>query len=219
MFDMCMNMNSFLDLASTRRSIRKYEDREIPDEDIEYFIKAAVSAPSGCNSQCWKFVAIRDNTTVDRIAQAVIKSMEELLSVKKDELTEQYLSSKRKIISFFTNAPLVIAVFMTHLEFYDPMVIDALEEQGYDYEGIMKLFAWPDVLSIGAAVQNLLLAVHEKGYGACWMNEPAIAGKEINRILNIPAGHKFISLIPVGYPAYTPKNKDIKDLGDVFTII
>jgi nitroreductase len=212
-------MNTFLDLASTRRSIRKYEDREIPDEDIKYFIKAAVCAPSGCNSQCWKFVAIRDKATVDSIAQAVIKSMEEILIVKKDQLTEQYLASKRKMASFFVNAPLVIAVFMTHLEYYDPVVIDALEEQGYDYEGIMKLFARPDILSIGAAVQNLLLAVHEKGYGACWMNEPAIAGKDINKILNVPPECKFISLIPVGYPAYTPKNKDLKDMGEVLTII
>ena len=57
-------MNDFLDLASTRRSIRKYQDKDIPNEDIQYFIDAAVSAPSGCNSQCWRFIAIKDKDII-----------------------------------------------------------------------------------------------------------------------------------------------------------
>lgn len=44
-------MENFYELASKRRSIRKYEDTGIPLNDIEYFIKSAITAPSGCNSQ------------------------------------------------------------------------------------------------------------------------------------------------------------------------
>lgn len=212
-------MNNFYELASTRRSIRKYTEADIPSSDLEYFIKAAVSAPSGCNSQCWKFIAVRDRDVVEKMAQAVIGRTEELLSVKGAELTDQYLASKMKMVSFFEKAPVVIAVFMTHLEFYDPVEISALEAQGYDQDGIMKLFAHADILSVGAAVQNLLLAVHEKGYGACWMNEPAVAGAEIGKLLGVHGDHRFISLIPIGVPAYTPKNKDMKDMEDVFSTI
>ena len=209
-------MNDFLELASGRRSIRKYESKDIPDEDVKYFIKAAVTAPSGCNSQCWRFVAIKDKAVMESLAQAVISKTEELLAARKDLITEQYISSKKRMVSFFVNAPLVIAVFMTHLEYYDRIEISALEAQGYDHEGVMKLFAYPDILSIGAAVQNLLLAVHEKGYGACWMNEPAIAGEEINKILGVPAGQRFMSLIPIGYPSYILRNKEMKPLSEVF---
>ncbi|MDP4092864.1 MAG: nitroreductase family protein [Bacillota bacterium] len=212
-------MSSFLELAASRRSIRKYESRDIHVEDIEYLIKAAVSAPSGCNSQCWKFVCIKDQNIKNRIADKVMESIEEELSHKKDELPEQYLDSKRKMATFFVNAPVAIAVFMTHLEFYDPVFTNALKDKGFSHEDIMKLFAHADVLSVGAAIQNLLLAVQEKGYGACWMNEPAIAGGKINEILGIPDEHKFISLIPVGYPAYTPREKKMKDISEVFSIV
>ncbi len=212
-------MNSFYDLASTRRSIRKFEDRDIPTEEVERLIKAAVTAPSGCNSQCWRFVAVKDKAVIEKIAKAVINRMDEALSIKEDEISEQYRVSKAKMITFFVNAPVVVAVFMTHLEFYDPTVISALEEKGYDHEGIMKLFAYPDILSIGAAVQNLLLAAHESGYGACWMNEPAIAGEDINEILNIPPEQKFLSLIPIGFPAYVPRGKDLKSMDEVFSIV
>jgi nitroreductase len=212
-------MNTFLDLARSRRSIRKFTDREIPDQDLEYFIQAAVSAPSGCNSQCWRFIAIKDREVITRIETAVIQKTEELLAVKRHELTTEYWDSKRKMVGWFAQAPLIVAVFMTGAKFYDPMMISALTEQGYDEAGIIKLYANYDVLSVGAAIQNMLLAIHEKGYGACWMNEPAIAGAEINRILGVPPEERFISLIPVGCPAYTPRAKAMKDLAQVFAVV
>lgn len=212
-------MNNFLELASSRRSIRKFEDTIVPAADIEYFIKAAVNAPSGCNSQCWRFVAIRDRDIMGRIEEAVIKKLEQILESNKRELTESYLASKRKMVSFFAKAPLVIAVFMTNANYYDKVLIASLKEQGYDDGGIMKLLGNFDILSVGAAIQNMLLAIHEKGYGACWMNDPAIAGLEINEILGIPPEQKFISLIPVGVPAYTPKSKKMKEMSEVFSTI
>ncbi len=212
-------MNNFLELASSRRSIRKFEDTIVPAEEIEYFIKAAVNAPSGCNSQCWRFVAIRDREIIGRIEEAAIKKLEQILEFNKKELTDSYLASKRKMLSFFAKAPLVIAVFMTNANYYDKVLLASLKEQGYDDEGIMKLLGNFDILSVGAAIQNMLLAIHEKGYGACWMNDPAIAGLEINEILGVPPEQKFISLIPVGVPAYTPKSKKMKEMSEVFSTI
>ncbi|WP_010249071.1 nitroreductase family protein [Acetivibrio cellulolyticus] len=212
-------MNSFLDLASGRRSIRKYSEQGIPDEDIRYFISAAVNAPSGCDSQCWRFAAVRNRAVISKIKDAVIKKLEDILEEKRDDVTDSYLTSKRKMVTFFEKAPLVIAVFMTEAQYYDQILISALKGHGLNSEDIMKLFANYDLLSIGAAIQNLLLAVHEKGYGACWMNEPAIAAEDINNILGVPLENKFISLIPIGVPAYTPREKKLKSLEEVFTII
>jgi nitroreductase len=212
-------MNDFLSLAQSRRSIRKFEDRQIPEQDLEYFIQAAVSAPSGCNSQCWRFIAIKDRKIIDQIETAAVQKTEAILTAKRHELNEEYLTAKRKMVGFFAKAPVVIAVFMTKVKFFDPILISAFKEQGYDETDIIKLYANYDLLSVGAAIQNMLLAIHEKGYGACWVNEPAIAGEEINRILGVPPEQKFISLIPVGYPAYTPRTKEMKDLKEVFSVV
>ncbi|NJD02444.1 MAG: nitroreductase family protein [Ruminiclostridium sp.] len=212
-------MNSFFELAFTRRSIRKFEDKDIPKEDIEHFVRIAASAPSGCNSQCWRFIAVWDKDVIGKLETAVMKKIADILNSGGKEISPTYLLSKKKMATFFTKAPVVIAVFMTGYKYYDPVFISALKNLGYDDEGIMKLFSNYDLLSVGAAIQNLLLAVHEKGYGACWMSEPAIAGEEINRILGIPVEQRFISLIPVGIPSYTPRNKKMKDFGEVFSII
>ena len=212
-------MENFLDLALSRRSIRKFEEKKIPDQDLEYFIQAAVSAPSGCNSQCWRFLAIKDQKLITQIETAVIQKTEALLAVKRNELSEEYITAKRKAVGFFAKAPPIIAVFMTKVKFFDPTLMDALKAQGYDEAGIINLYANYDLLSVGAAIQNMLLAIHEKGYGACWMNEPAIAEAEIKQILRAPQDERFISLIPVGYPAYTPRTKEMKDLAQVFSVV
>jgi nitroreductase len=209
-------INNFLDLASTRRSIRKFEEGDVPEADIEYFISAAVSAPSGCNSQCWRFIAIKDRNIIKQIESIVIRKVERILEIKGDEISQDYISSKKKMVGFFSKAPIIIAVFMTKAEFYDYIFISALKEHGYNDEDIMNLFANYDLLSVGAAIQNMLLAIHEKGYGACWMTEPAIAGKEINELLGVPLEQKFVSIVPIGIPTYKPKNKKMKSMNEVF---
>jgi nitroreductase len=84
---------------------------------------------------------------------------------------------------------------------------------------MMERLSWPDVLSIGAAIQTMLLAIHDLGYGACWMNEPAIAAGRMNEVLGVPAEQRFVSIIPVGRPAIAPRPKTMKDRASVFTLM
>lgn len=66
-----------------------------------------------------------------------------------------------------------------------------------------------------AATENILLAAHAHGLGACWIagDKKAYAGKVLDMI-GAPAGCKLISLIPVGQPAGQPQvNK--RPLSDV----
>ncbi len=209
----------FASLARGRRSIRKFLDKDVALEDVEKLINTAVTAPSGCNSQCWKFVAVKDRETILKIEEAVADRVNALLEIDRPHLPESYLKAKRKMVGFFTEAPVSIAVFMTRLDYYDPNLVSALTKQGYNHEDMMKLCAYPDLLSIGAAIQNLLLAAHEMGLGACWMNEPAFAAEEIRQILGEPEEHKFISLIPIGYPAYAPREKQLKPLSEVYRVV
>ncbi|MGZ4880022.1 MAG: nitroreductase family protein [Halobacteriota archaeon] len=51
----------------SRRSIRKYADEPISDEDVEALLRAAMHAPSGVNEQPWHFVVIKDRKILDAI--------------------------------------------------------------------------------------------------------------------------------------------------------
>ncbi|MGC9398372.1 MAG: nitroreductase family protein [Anaerolineae bacterium] len=49
-----------LDLIKKRRSIRKYTDEPITDEQIKTLLEAAMAAPSANNRQPWHFIVVRD---------------------------------------------------------------------------------------------------------------------------------------------------------------
>lgn len=51
-----------------RRSIRRFQNRPVPEQYIEELLKAAMSAPSAMNQQPWHFVVINDHRLLEQIA-------------------------------------------------------------------------------------------------------------------------------------------------------
>ncbi len=58
------------DLIAQRKSIRKYEDREIEQDKLERVLNAARLAPSGKNVQAWKFIVVRDPERKEKLVEA-----------------------------------------------------------------------------------------------------------------------------------------------------
>jgi nitroreductase len=53
-------MPELVDIVKTRRSIRKYEDRNVPPETLDTILEAVRWSPSWANTQCWEIVVVRD---------------------------------------------------------------------------------------------------------------------------------------------------------------
>ncbi len=58
-----------LEAIHSRRSIRRYEDRPVPEELVRKLLAAASSAPSARNQQPWQFVVIDDRQMLGEIAE------------------------------------------------------------------------------------------------------------------------------------------------------
>ena len=58
------NLEDFFQVVENRRSIRKYKNVEIPDDDISRMIDAARMAPSTNNSQPWQFIIVKEPETI-----------------------------------------------------------------------------------------------------------------------------------------------------------
>ena len=56
-----------LESIFTRRSIRKYTDRPVPEDLVTELLRAAMAAPSAGNEQAWQFIVIRDRALLDAI--------------------------------------------------------------------------------------------------------------------------------------------------------
>jgi nitroreductase len=60
----------FTKVIETRRSVRAYADKAIPDEVLHRVLEAARLAPSANNSQPWRFIVVKDGATRAQIAKA-----------------------------------------------------------------------------------------------------------------------------------------------------
>lgn len=62
-------MNLTLKFIFSRRSVRKYEKREIPEEMFTDLFEAAMAAPSAVAKDPWHFILVRDRKTLDKIVE------------------------------------------------------------------------------------------------------------------------------------------------------
>jgi len=84
-----------------------------------------------------------------------------------------------------------------------PVVIVVCADQersgmGYGSRGI-NLYCIQDT---AAATQNILLAAHALGLGACWVG--AFNEEEVRHILRVPRGVRPVAIVPIGHPAEKP---------------
>lgn len=62
-------MEQFSDLIKNRRSMRKFTDQELTQEEVVALLKAALMSPSSKRSNCWQFIAVDDKETLEKLAR------------------------------------------------------------------------------------------------------------------------------------------------------
>jgi nitroreductase len=157
-----------IDGILTRRSIRKYTKKSIPDEVIKELLEAGVSAPSAGNQQPWQFIIIDNREVLDEASQVLPNG---------------------KLLKDANKAILVCGDL--NLETH----------KGY----------WP--IDCSAATQNILLAAHAKGLGACWLGiyprEEQV--ENLKKLFKTPEHIIPFSVISLGFPDEESKKVDRYD--------
>ena len=66
-------MNDLMQIIKGRRSIRKYEQKEVTEEAISKILEAVRWTPSWANTQCWEVISVRDRTLREKLQEAGVK--------------------------------------------------------------------------------------------------------------------------------------------------
>lgn len=199
-----------------RRSIRKFKLDKIPKKDIYDIIHAATLAPSAHNKQMWRFVAISNKEVLKEMKKAIVEEVEEISSWPEVKEVETKIKGMRVYSTFFVKAPLVFAVLVKP---YHSLVDELLKLEGLKKGQVKLLHSHVEIQSVAAAVENLLLAATEKGYGTCWMCGPLIAAPALEKVLKIEEPWKLMALIPMGIPNQELKPKTVKKIDEVLEFI
>lgn len=202
-----MQYDELARLVKERRSVRRYADREVPDELIQRALDLAVWAPNGGNRQPWAFYVVKRRQLIEQMADAVREKTKLMSSWPEAQRFSHTLERWLQTSDFFRHAPVCIAVMMGK---YESIADRILAARGDDDPAAQAIAHYRQVgssrlQSVAAAINTLLLALHAQGLGACWMAGPQQAKEEIERLLEVPDDLDFVALIPVGFPAESPQ--------------
>lgn len=176
-----------------RRSVRRYRPDPVPDEDVSAILDAARWAPSPHNAEPWRFVVLADRDAKIRLAEAMGERWRADLAG--DSVAPEMIEAElRKSVRRISGAPAAIVVCLTRegLDDYP----DSARQQA---ELLMAAH------SVGAAVQNMMLAAHDRGLATGWMCAPLFCPEVVVAALGLPSDWVAQGLITLGYAATSPE--------------
>jgi len=190
-------------LLTTRRSIRRYLPEPVSTETILDLLAVATTAPSAHNRQPWRFAVLATDEAKTGLARCMGERLRADRLADSDDAQAVDIDVRRSF-ERVTQAPVVIIVCATVVDmdrYPDPRRNEA--------EKIMA------IQGTAMAVQNLLVAAHAAGLGACWMCAPLFCPEVVTSALELPQDWEPLALITMGWPADTGKPFSRRPFGEI----
>jgi nitroreductase len=184
-----------LEAIRERRSIRKFQEATVSDDQIHTILQAAIQAPSGKNRQPWRFVVVKK----DKRAEMVRIMREGITNVK---ARGEEVGSAEWTANVMEQAP--VTVFIFNPDGVRPWLLRPIEQM---FREIV------DIQSIGAAIQNMLLAAQELGVGSLWICDVFYAYEPLSNWLG--GTGQMIAAVSFGYPDEKPAARPRKPINEV----
>jgi len=200
-----------MDAIRQRRSARSFTGEAVPDEVIESIAEAALHAPTAGNKRMCRLIAIRDAAALSSMADAVSAKIASLREHVSSPRARQQFDGYAAHFTHFAEAPCVIVVLAKP---YDSIYQRILRKYVPDDAVPAQELVHMPAMSVAAAIENMLLAATELGYGACFMTGPLIAQRELGTLLRVESPWHAVALVPVGRPATMPGERDTPPLDD-----
>lgn len=184
-----LHEGNFWSIVRGRRSVRRYRAQPIEQPVLEAVLEAARWAPSAHNRQPWRFAVVVDPAVKGRMSDRMGQQWRS--DLQQDGADPNFIE-RRVAISHAritgAGALIIACVSMEEMDTYS-------DAERNNAEWLMA------VQSVALACQNLLLAAHAHGLGACWMCAPLFVPHLVRDVLDLPDAWHPQALITLGYPA------------------
>lgn len=185
----------------TRRSIRKYEDKPISREIIEQIIDAGRVAPSAKNRQPWKFLVYSGEAKRELLLQ-MRKGIEREEQSPSLPQSGHGLPDAKNTLRIMESTPVIIMVLNTNGK--SPFTAINADDRFTEIN---------DFLSMGAAVENMLLQAERLDIGTLWIGNTCFAYRELTEYIGTDA--QLTGAVALGYKAENPAMRPRKSLDEI----
>lgn len=190
---------------TARRSIRAFAPTAVDRLRLDALVEAACLAPAPHHSRPWRWVVVDTAPAKHDLADGMGRRWRRDLAadgLAPDRIDELVDASYARL----TESPALLLGCLTW---------DGLDR--YPDEARARAEWGMALLSLGAGVENLMLAATENGLASCWVAAPIFCPEEAGAALALPSTWLPHALVLVGEPdtAYRPRERPEPDLGEL----
>jgi coenzyme F420-0:L-glutamate ligase/coenzyme F420-1:gamma-L-glutamate ligase len=186
------------DVLPARRTVRSFTAEPVDVAAVERAISAALTAPAPHHSEPWRFVVVASAAARTALLDAMLAAW--VADLRGDGFTEDQIARRTRRGLPLRDAPL--------------LVVPCLETSAaHAYPDERRARAEQDMftVSMGAAVQNLLVALAVENLGSAWISSTLFCQDVAARALDLPPGWRPMGGVGVGHPAATPPPRPPRD--------
>jgi coenzyme F420-0:L-glutamate ligase / coenzyme F420-1:gamma-L-glutamate ligase len=188
---------------SERRTIRAFGDGEVPRGVVEEAVRAACTAPAPHHTRPWSFTALWSPSAKRRLLGAIAEAWRADLrgDGTPEDTIERRIAHSDAVLGA---APVLIVPWVRF-------------ERAHPYRDAERAHAEQEMflLSGGAAIQNLLLALHAQGYASCWISSTLFCQQESRAALGMGDQWFALGAVAAGpMPAGTAPPRPPLDLSE-----
>jgi len=180
------------DVLGARRTIREFTSDPVDPAAVQRAVAAALTAPAPHHSEPWRFAVLESAAARTALLDQMLAAWRADLAA--DGFTEEQIARRVRRGDPLRRAPLIIV----------PCLVT---EAAHSYPDARRNAAERSMflVSMGAAVQNLLVGLAIEGLGSCWVSSTLFCQPVAAAALGLPAGWEPMGAVGVGHPAAEPR--------------
>jgi len=186
------------DVLYERRTVRDFTAEPVDAAAVRRAIAAALTAPAPHHSEPWRFAVVESERARTALLDDMLAAW--TADLRGDGFTQEQIARRVRRGEVLRRAPLIIVPCLA-------------AEAAHPYPDQRRSSAERTmfVVAIGAAVENLLVALAVEGLGSCWVSSTLFCQQAAAGALGLPPGWEPMGAVGVGHAAAPPRPRPERD--------
>ena len=189
------------DVVTARRTVREFTAEPVAADAVRRAIAAAITAPAPHHSTPWRFAVLETQAARTRLLDDMLAAWTSDLTA--DGFTAEQIARRVRRGEPLRRAPLIIVPCLA---------ADAAHHYPDDRRNASERAMF--LVAMGAAIENLLVALAVDGLGSCWISSTLFCPEVTLEALGLPAAWAPMGAIGVGHPAGPAPERPPRDPDD-----